>query len=248
VDADPVDQLDREWRQLAHGPLRARMPVWSVKEPALARFADPLALIRFLRSGDGWAEKDRVLAALLRLAFADPEAARVLLEALLPGLKRLAERVILDGVNRDALRQLLLASLWGLLRGGYPLARRPSRIAANLLLETRRLAVDALAEELLPRGGAAWESVGAGWAGDIDALFARAVAAGALSAEEAELILQSRIDGRSLDALAREEGCSYHALVVRRIRAERRLFLFLGYPAVTFRHRNPHCLSARVAG
>src|SRR6059036_3231011 len=64
VDADPVDQLDREWRQLAHGPLRARMPTWVSKEPALARFSDPLALIRFLRAGDGWAEKDCVLAAL----------------------------------------------------------------------------------------------------------------------------------------------------------------------------------------
>src|SRR5439155_24348919 len=133
VDVDPVDQLDREWRQLAHGPLRARMPIWAAKEPALARFSDPLALIRFLRAGDGWAEKDRVLAALLRLARSDADAARVLLEALLPGLKRLAERVILGGGNRDALRQLLLASLWGLLRGGYPLERRPSRIAANLL-------------------------------------------------------------------------------------------------------------------
>ena len=56
----------------------------------------------------------------------------------------------------------------------------------------------------------------------------RAVAAAAISEEEAELILRTRIDGADLRALADEAGLAYNTLVVRRLRAERRLLLFLG--------------------
>ena len=249
---DPVERLDREWQRLARDRLlRTRLRTWTERESALARFTDPRDLIRFLRLRGDWKEKDAVLGALLRLAPVDALAGRVLLEAVLPGLKRVAERVILDSRDREELWQLLLVHLWKQICS-YPLERRSTRIAANLLLETRRAALAEFAfarrEQIevttdLFAVPAARES-----GGDVEVLLDDAVAAGAITRDEAELILQTRIDGVTLASLASAGGIAYHTLKVRRIRAERRLFFYLGYSAVTFRHRNAHCLGARVAG
>jgi hypothetical protein len=51
-----------------------------------------------------------------------------------------------------------------------------------------------------------------------------------------------------MGALARESGIGYHALNTRRLRAEKRLLLFLGYGAVTFRGSKAPLSSARVVG
>jgi hypothetical protein len=255
VELDPVDQLDREWQQLSSGRLRPKLREWAEAEPALAPFADPATLIRFLRRPGPWAARDALLRALLYRARLEPLAARVVLEALLPGLKRVAERVILDSRDRDELWSLLLACAWEQIRT-YPLERRPSRIAANLLLDTRRKTLDQfLRERARPRSRP--DGNGAGRArqraveqreaaaslsaassarqqvhGDVDALLATAVEAGAISREEAELIARTRIDGVALHELAAAASVAYHTLNVRRIRAERRLLLFLGRTAV----------------
>ena len=50
-----------------------------------------------------------------------------------------------------------------------------------------------------------------------------AVAAGAIAERDAELILQTRVDGIRLRLVARSFGVSYHALRQRRQRAEKRL-------------------------
>lgn len=68
--------------------------------------------------------------------------------------------------------------------------------------------------------------------GDIEPLLVEAVAAGAISRDEATLILASRFEGRPLAALAEEEAVAYNSLKLRRQRAERRLLLYLGYPPV----------------
>ena len=78
-------------------------------------------------------------------------------------------------------------------------------------------------------------------------MLARAVRAGALSREEAVLILQTRIEGVPLAALAGAE-VAYEALRKRRRRAERRLLLFLGRPDVRFGGRDRPLSDARVAG
>jgi hypothetical protein len=75
-----------------------------------------------------------------------------------------------------------------------------------------------------------------------EALLGRAVIAGALAEEEAEMILRTRIDGISLARLAAEAGLAYHTLNVRRLRAERRLLLFLGRTGVrSGRAPRPRC-------
>jgi hypothetical protein len=83
---------------------------------------------------------------------------------------------------------------------------------------------------------------------DIERLLQRAVAAAAISADEAELILRTRVDGADLRELAAEAEVAYHALNTRRLRAEKRLLLFLGYGAVTFRGSKAHVCGARVIG
>jgi hypothetical protein len=82
----------------------------------------------------------------------------------------------------------------------------------------------------------------------VERLLARAVAAMAITREEADLILRTRIDGGDLRARAGEIGVAYHALKVRRLRAEKRLLLFLGRPVVTSRGSNGLLSSARVIG
>ena len=65
----------------------------------------------------------------------DPLAARLVLQALLPGLKAVAGRLLFDADERDAVWSALLVHCWERIRR-YPLERRPTRIAANTLLDT----------------------------------------------------------------------------------------------------------------
>jgi DNA-directed RNA polymerase specialized sigma24 family protein len=251
VTVDHVLNLDRDWRRVVRGSLPERLRAWALAEPALAAFAEPARLIAFLRSDAPPAAKDSVLRPLLRLAHTEPLAARVVLEALAPGLTRLAERVIFEERDRDELWALILEHAWQQIRR-YPLERRPSKIAANLILETRRAALADFTRdrsrrsELPPRPLSERASAPTGT--DVETLLARAVAAGAISSEEAELILQTRIDELPLRQLAVEQKVAYHTLNVRRLRAERRLLLFLGVPAVTFRSRKAHWSGARAVG
>ena len=59
----------------------------------------------------------------------------MVLQALLPGLKALAGRLLLEADERDELWSALLAHCWERIRR-YPIERRPTRIAANDLLDT----------------------------------------------------------------------------------------------------------------
>ena len=249
--ADHVSNLDRDWRRLVRGVLPQRLRAWARSESALAAFPEPARLIAFLRSDAAAASKDALLLPLVRLARDEPLAARVVLEALAPGLTRLAERVIFEERDRDELWALILGHAWQQIRS-YPLERRPRKIAANLILETRRAALaeftrDRLRRRELPPGPLS-ERAAAPVSADVDTLLARAVAAGAISADEAELILQTRIDELPLRQLAAAQNVPYHTLNVRRLRAERRLLVFLGDRAVTFRGRKAHWSGARAVG
>ena len=251
MDRVPLDRLDREWQALASGAIPARLRAWALEEPVLAAFASPNALIRFLHTGRAGPEKDTVLRALLARSRVDPFAARVVLQALRPGLKGLAKRISLDADDVEQLWQLLLASMWEQIKT-YPLERRPRRIAANLLLDSMRATLNELARErsrraelpasrLLPHAAATT-------APDVETLLGRAVAAGAISADEAELILRTRIDEQPLASAARDFGVSYNVLRVRLQRAERRLLLHLGISPVPRRRRKRPSLGARAVG
>lgn len=235
MDPVPLARLEREWLSL-QPRLGLLYRAWAREEPALASFSSPRRLLAFLHSPGPSGPKDEALAALLRQAAVEPLAARLLLEALLPGLKCLARRLLFDPSEREDLWALLLAGAWERI-SSYPLERRPRKVAANILLDTladtlallraeRRLSGELARDPLRER--AAEQPVG----GDVEALLAAAVRRGSLTAAEAELVLATRFDGRSLAALAEETGVAYNTMKLRRQRAERRLLIFLGYPPV----------------
>ena len=250
---DLIERLEAEWAALASGQVQARLRVWSEQEPALAGFATPQQLLRQLDNLRGrHHERDEILAALVRQAETDPLAARVVLQTLLPGLKKLAGRLLLEAGQRDELWSALLAHCWERIRT-YPLERRPARIAANMLLDTLQKTSREFARHgrdrdwfsgEVPVETAAAEEIDR----DVERVLRRAVTATAISEDEAELILRSRVDRTDLRALADEIGVPYNTLVVRRLRAERRLLLFLGQPPVTSRGSKAHVCSARAIG
>jgi DNA-directed RNA polymerase specialized sigma24 family protein len=244
---DPIVQLAKTWRQGSAGTrLNAHLRAWSAEEPSLVRFAGSAErLFRFLRSEPS-AERDRVFCALLRQARQEEHAGLVLLEALLPGLKALLGRILVDARESDELLAMLLKNAWEQI-ATYPLERRPHRVAANLLLDIRKQTLRELghqrrfaSERPVTRPEAATV-----FGSDIEAPLRRAVTAGALTADEAELVLQSRVDRRPLAQLAAELGLAYVTVYKRRAKAEQRLLLFLGQPGKN-RGPNRHMSSART--
>jgi hypothetical protein len=229
------------------------LAVWSEREPVLASFATPQQLLRHLDSLRGRHRlRNEILAALVRQAQSDPLAARVVLQTLLPGLKTLARRILLEADERDELWSALLAHCWERIRS-YPLERRPERIAANTLLDTLKKTTRELKRQRRDRDQFSEEALSQQSAPrpvdrDVERLFQHAVAAAAIGEGEAELILRTRIDGADLLMLAEQAGVPYNTIVVRRLRAERRLLLFLGQPAVTSRGRKGPVCGARVVG
>lgn len=245
---DPILQLARTWRQgFAGERLAAQLRSWRENEPALRRFADdPARLFAFLRTEPS-AERDRVFCALLRQAREDEHAGLVLLEALLPGLKALLGRILVDARESDELLALLLKSAWEQI-ATYPLERRPHRVAANLLLDIRKQTLRELGHQrrfASERPVTRREAVTV-FGSDIEAPLRRAVSAGALTAEEAELVLQSRVDRRPLAQIAAELGLAYVTVYKRRAKAEQRLLLFLGQRPGKNRGPNRHMSSART--
>ena len=228
----PVEILERDWqRELASPALAARLRCWRELEPALWPFTRPAAIVRYLAPSTPAASKDVVLCALLRRARDDALAARLVLQALLPALKRRVGQVLIDAQERDELWSAVLERVWVRIRS-YPVERLPRHVAANLALSAVRDALRSLdkdrqhgsqVSEFLPElpDPNPDES-------DIDALLAGAVSDGAITAAEAELIVRTRIDGELLSLIAAARGVRLNTLVQSRARAERRLLVYFG--------------------
>src|SRR6266566_888285 len=133
----PLAALEAEWRSLVRGELRARFRVWRAEGGALTRFGDPDALIAFLHRRGPPDAKDAVLLALLVRAQQEPLAGRVVLQAMLPGLKSLSARLGRSAVTFEELWQILFACLWERIVT-YPVERRPGRVPANILRDTMK--------------------------------------------------------------------------------------------------------------
>ena len=201
----PEDPFESDWQRTAHSPLMiACFRAWRFRAPALARFDDPAGLIHFMRSATPSAEKDAVLCALLIWSKYEPLGARIVLQAIWPGLLRLSARLTPDGREREELRSIMYLAVWEGIRD-YPVARRPRRVAANLLLDTMHRTLVELGRE------SAWQAARSSTGiersrheasdeltSDVDGLLDQAVRAGAVSVSEAETILESRIDGVAL--------------------------------------------------
>lgn len=217
--------LDTEWRRLATGPLaRRRLIRWSCSQPALAGLRDFTAVLERRRDP---ASANDVLAALAVLAPDDELAARVLLQAMIPGLVRLAQTA---GWDDPSAIDELVSLAWERIRT-YPTSRHGS-VAANVLWDCRKryrrhrlieapksIPLDAIDIAELSAEGVEETVVGRAVLADL----CGAHRDGVISDSAFALIVRTRLDGESLGDLAVEESVTVHRLAQRRWRAERRL-------------------------
>lgn len=128
------DALDRNWTTLARSPeATAALHRWTGTPELNAPDLDTVVERIWAASKP---ESDRACAALAARASTDVIAARVLLQVLRPGLRILGRRLAFGG-SFDDVDQELLAIAWERIRT-YPIERRPSAIAANVLLDVRK--------------------------------------------------------------------------------------------------------------
>jgi DNA-directed RNA polymerase specialized sigma24 family protein len=242
VDPVPLVALEREWVALARGRLRLELRTWAAQEAALARFETPDRLIGFLwNKCAASVEKDRVLLALLRLARTEESACRLLLQAMLPGLKTLAGATLKrhpehgdPALEREELWQVLFVEMLERIKT-YPLERRPGSVAANLILDVKHAVLAEaqraraaagelpLDEPLEPDEQALRPRPGV----DVEEPLRRAVEVRAITAADAELLLLVDVDGVALREAAGRVGLSYNLARIRIQRARKRLLMFL---------------------
>lgn len=137
--------LVEEWRSLERDSLRERFPVWRRAEPALVRYGSAGGLLDALAAPRTRADADAALRALLVSAREDALARRVVLQALLPGLAELVERLPCRPAERADLARLLLSCAWQ--RIAAPRLRVRSPLVAELARESARAAIAELRRE-----------------------------------------------------------------------------------------------------
>lgn len=223
--ASVFDMLDSEWSQLRGDRAAAR------KLAQVCRIADDARSLGdvedYVRRA-GAEEADRVLLALVARALDDDIiAARVLLQLLLPGTRKLARRWWALG-DHDERASAAVAAVYGRIRN-YPLARRPGRVAANILMDAgqdlrrsvpRVITTPSADPTVL---AIARTPADAGWRHPSDELaevLAEAVEEGLITATDAELIARSRIRGDRMADIADERGLAARTVWDRRQRAE----------------------------
>lgn len=157
--SEPFAALVSEWVQLNESASTAdAVARWGHTEPALGSFSTVGEIPLFVDQAD-MDVKDDVLAALLRLAQAGESlAARTVLHCMLPGLRRLyvSRPVFRRGCDRAGQRagfddgeaeHFLTSECWMQIMG-YPLERRPRKIASNLYWDTKKNAITQPAGQL----------------------------------------------------------------------------------------------------
>jgi DNA-directed RNA polymerase specialized sigma24 family protein len=215
--------LDREWARLG-GDVEAARRLADVGRSAGG--ADSLAGVeRFVRAADAPAANAVLVALVARAVEGDGLAARVLLQLLLPGVRRLARTWWALG-DPDERAAAAVAAVYDRIRR-YPLVRRPRRVAANILMDAaadlRRAARSAAVAADRGTVGAGWEPVAGDFphpALELAEVLAEAVRDGLVSAADAELIAASRIAGVPLAEIAARRGAKLRTLQWRRRRAE----------------------------
>lgn len=215
--------LDREWRRFSCDPTTtAALHRWQTTEPDLAGFTTVDEVVAARRDPE---RAPGVLSALVGIAHTDPAAARVLLQAALPGLVRLAVKLSAEG--RGDVAEHVLAIAWEKIRSYGAGNRGP--FAPNLLLDVRKAIVaewnaESMTAELPATVGeapAAEDEV-------LSRVFLDEVAAleraGSLQPGATLLLVLTRVQGHTLDEVAeRIGGVTGHGLLLRRRRAETRL-------------------------
>ena len=222
-----LDRLQDEWQYLARSPKATKgLAAWA-SDPALRGFSDLKEVVAEIQRRGRPEESDRILLALLRRAAVDNLAAQTVLQALMPGLKSLMSAYQLTGEPEEVATAVVEAAFERIRR--YPCDRRPSRVAANLLHDTRhilwrsacrerRLTVEPLTETVLSVAGSVPPERSS--TDELVELVAEAVRLGRVRPGRARLILLTRVLDVRIDELAEESGTKALTLRKRRLRAE----------------------------
>ncbi len=224
--ATVFEQLDREWARLRDSRAAARRLAAVCEAAGGARTLAEVE--RYVRVA-GAAEADRILVVLVTASVDGCSlAARVLLQLLLPGTRSLARRWWALG-DHDERAAAAVMAVYHRIRT-YPLATRPARVAANILMdaagELRRAvprfvllateSTDAVQREpVMPATAHA--------ADELAEILRDAVAAGIVAPDDAVIIARSRIGGDRVADLAAGRGLRPRTIWDRRQRAERAL-------------------------
>lgn len=218
------DQLEAEWPRLTRRPDIAEA---AAPACALLGVASPDQFVATVRRRPA-ADTDAALATLAAQAATSEPAARILLQLLMPGTCRLARRWWALG-DSDERAAVAVAAVYSRIRG-YRLDRRPTHIAANILLDanqelrraarraTRYATTMAVSDPATMTAPPAAPAATA--ADELASVLTDAVAAGVVGAEEAALVAATRIGGRRMADLAAERGTPARTLHWRRRHAE----------------------------
>ncbi|MEW6473866.1 MAG: hypothetical protein AB1679_16565 [Actinomycetota bacterium] len=222
-----LDRLHDEWRYLARSPRAARTLADWAAAPALEGFPNLEEMVAAIQRRGRPEESDRILLALLRRAAVDNLAAQTVLEALMPGLKSLMSAYRLTGEPEEVATDVVEAAFERIRR--YPCDRRPARVAANLLQDTRqtlwrdgrrehslRLATEPLTEPVMNTPAPGERSA----TDELVDLVGEAVRRGRLRPSGARLILLTRVLDVPIDELAEATGTKSLTLRKRRVRAQ----------------------------
>jgi hypothetical protein len=227
--ASVFELLEREWSRLSHD----RSAAGELDDVChLAGNATSLADVeRYVRTALP-ADADRVLVALVTRAVAGGTlAARVLLQLLLPGTRSLARQWWALGDHEERAAAAVLAVYQRI--HSYPLARRPARIAANILMDAARelrqavphVAFTLSSDPTIHRtaSGAANPEPVLHPALELAEVLLDAVHDEIIDADDAALIARSRIGGDRVADIAEHRGSRPRTLWDRRLRAENTL-------------------------
>lgn len=223
------DHLDQEWdRLLRSGALGLALAGWRCHDERLYEFSTIEALLELLADASEEPElQSRILLALLCLAHTDRLAARLVLQRFIPALKLIAGwRHPLP--QSDWAAQTVSAAFEVIVT--YPVERRPSRVAANIVCDVRKHMYAVLAEYRRCQAELTGEQPS-----DVEAVRDPAEAVEAvevlrwaahrsrLGCDAASLIVLTRLAGYSLVEVAAAGGVPSPRMRQRRWRSEQRL-------------------------
>ncbi len=220
-----VDINDDWSRTVKSRKAQKALPRWQRWEPALRshRSFDDLLVVSASRNRE---QADDVLRALLRVGHEDSLAWRTVLQAVLPGVVKIARSFIPGPHSDEEVAAAVVAIAWGRI-AEYPLERRPNAIGANIVLDTRQQATRSVFRErpaefptdrighILPPVLDTEDPARA-----VLRILRRAVHDNVVSLEDARLVALTRIADVPVERLAVERGILPHSLRRRRLRVE----------------------------
>jgi hypothetical protein len=219
-------QLDDEWPSYARSrEARLDFAMWSRRDPAIAGFRSPAAILEHVRTHR--TGNETLLAAVAERAKTDGTARRLALQIMVPGLAATASRHWRRKNIADIEANLVEFALARLASWN---TTRPVTFAAGIVLEARRslhlrLCVERVEEEV--RGDRIDMDVllelvdSHATVEPVPTVLADAVERCALTKFDADVIVVTRLLGVPINEVAAELGIDYGSLRRRRTRAER---------------------------